>query len=330
MTRFEPSKDVLSGKTADVYFARSIEVLKKERVNPVATMEIFASRAGVLCGIEESKVLLSEVLPPDKSEAWALEEGQSIEKKEVVLRITAPYLSYGLYETALCGIMAQASGWASAAAECVAAAGETPVVSFGVRHVHPNVAGILDYAAIIGGCLGCSSTVGAELAGVNPSGTMPHAFIIVLGDTVQAAIAFNEHMPPEIPRIVLVDTFKDEAEESLRVAASLVGKLASVRLDTPFERGGVSPDLVKEVRARLDRASFDKVGIFVSGGLTPERIKHFSEAGAPIVGFGIGSYISSAAPLDFTADLHEINGRAVAKRGRIPGITKNPRLKKII
>ena len=61
MTRFEPSKDVLNGKTADVYFARSIEVLKKERVNPIATMEIFASRAGVLCGIEESKVLLSEV-----------------------------------------------------------------------------------------------------------------------------------------------------------------------------------------------------------------------------------------------------------------------------
>ena len=329
MAEFTPSEDVLSGKTADVYFARCLEILKKERQNPLATMEIFASRGGVLCGIEEAKALLDKVLPPDEGEVWALEEGQRLEKKEVVLRITAPYSSYGLYETALCGMLSQASGWATAAAECVAAADQTPVVSFGARHVHPNVVGILDYAAITGGCLGCSSTVGAELARVNPSGTMPHAFIITIGDTVQAAMSFNKHASPEIPRVVLVDTFKDEAEESLRVAAALGNKLASVRLDTPFERGGVSPDLVKEIRARLDRAGFNKVGIFVSGGLTPQRILSFKEADAPIVGYGIGSYISGAAPLDFTADIHEINGLAIAKRGRIPGITDNPRLKRI-
>ncbi|MBG7617693.1 MAG: nicotinate phosphoribosyltransferase, partial [Chloroflexi bacterium] len=73
----------------------------------------------------------------------------------------------------------------------------------------------------------------------------------------------------------------------------------------------------------------NKVGIFVSGGLTPQRILSFKEADAPIVGYGIGSYISGAAPLDFTADIHEINGMAIAKRGRIPGITDNPRLKRI-
>jgi nicotinate phosphoribosyltransferase len=38
-----------------------------------------------------------------------------------------------------------------------------------------------------------------------------------------------------------------------------------VRLDTPSERGGVTPDLVKEVRARLDQAGFSYVKIFVSG-----------------------------------------------------------------
>jgi nicotinate phosphoribosyltransferase len=46
--------------------------------------------------------------------------------------------------------------------------------------------------------------------------------------------------------------------------------------------------------------------------------------------FGVGSYITGAKPLDITADLHEIAGKPIAKRGRIPGITPNPRLKRIL
>lgn len=160
MTKFEPSKEVLSGETADVYFQRTIDILKREKLNPVATMELFPCRAGVLCGIEEAKALLARVLPKDGSEVWALEEGEGMERKEVVLRITAPYQSYGLYETALCGMLSQASGWASAARECVEAAGGIPVISFGARHVHPAVAPVMDYAAVIGGAQSCSSILG--------------------------------------------------------------------------------------------------------------------------------------------------------------------------
>jgi len=47
-------------------------------------------------------------------------------------------------------------------------------------------------------------------------------------------------------------------------------------------------------------------------------------------GLGVGSYISSAQPNDFTADLKEVAGKPIAKRGRIPGITDNPRLKRLI
>jgi len=328
--KFEPSEAVLSGETADVYFARAIDILRTEQLNPVATMEVFSSRAGILCGIEEVKALLSSVLPEGSREVWALAEGEGMEQKEVVLRITAPYQSYGLYETAICGILAHSSGWATAARECADAARGIPITSFGARHVHPSVAGVMEYAAIIGGCTGCSSIVGARLAGMEPTGTMPHALIIVIGDTVKATIAFDKHMPPGVPRVSLVDTFKDEAEESLRVAQALGGRLKSVRLDTPGERGRVTPDLVKEVRARLDLAGFKKVGIFVSGGLDPERITHFLESGAPVDGFGVGSYISRARPIDFTADLHEVEGRPIAKRGRIPGITPNPRLKQVM
>ncbi|MHB1415874.1 MAG: nicotinate phosphoribosyltransferase, partial [Chloroflexota bacterium] len=289
----------------------------------------FSSRGGTLCGMKEVIRLLEQVLPAVR-EVWGLQEGDPMGAKEVVLRIGCPYQALAIYETAILGILAQESGWATAARECVAAAGDIPVISFGARHVHPLVAGRMDYAAMVGGCVGCSTPAGARLAGVKPTGTMPHALMLVIGDTAEGAVAFDRHMPPEVPRIVLVDTFKDEAEESLRVADTLGDRLQGVRLDTPAERGRVTPDLVKEVRARLDLAAHPNVQIVASGGIDPDRIKLFRESGAPVDIFAVGSHITASPPIDFTADIKQVEAIPIAKRGRIPGITANPRLQRLL
>ena len=328
--KFEISDSVLTGKTADIYFPRTVEILKKEGLNPIATMEVFPRRGGILCGIEEAKTLLEKVLPEENRELWALSEGEPFDTKEVVLRIKAPYQSYGAYETAYLGILAHCSSWATAARECVDAAQGIPVISFGARHVHPSVVGVMEYSAIVGGCTGCASTAGAELAGLKPIGTIPHALIIIIDSAARATIAFDKHMPPEVPRIALVDTFEDEVRESVAVAKAMQGKLQGVRLDTPSERGRVTADLVKEVRAWLDLEGFKQVKIVASGGLDPERIRYFLSEGAPVDIFAVGSYISDASPIDFSADLHEVEGKPIAKRGRMPGITPNPRLKRVI
>jgi len=327
---FEIPDSWLSGETADIYFPRTVEILKKEKINPVAIMEVFPRGPGILCGIEEVKTLLEKVLPEDSREVWALSEGESFDRKEVVLRIKAPYQSYGTYETTYLGILAHCSGWATAARECVDAAQGIPVISFGARHVHPSVVGVMEYSAIVGGCTGCASTSGAKLAGIQPTGTIPHALIIILGSTAEATLAFDKHMPPEVPRIALVDTFEDEVRESVTVAKAMQGRLQGVRLDTPSERGRVTADLVKEVRAWLDLEGFKEVKIVVSGGLNLERIRYFITEGAPVDIFAVGSYISDASPIDFTADLHEVEGKPIAKRGRMPGVTPNPRLKRVM
>ncbi|MFL5651293.1 MAG: nicotinate phosphoribosyltransferase, partial [Chloroflexota bacterium] len=259
----------------------------------------------------------------------ALDDGDAIATKEIALRITARYRAFGLYETALLGMLAQSTGWATAARECVDVATPDPVVSFGARHVHPDITDVLDYAAIVGGCVGASTPAGARLAGLNPTGTMPHSLVLIFGDTVRAAEAFDRDIPADVPRIVLVDTFKDEAEEALRVAHALGDRLYGIRLDTPSERGRVTAELVHEVRERLDQADFHHVRITVSGGLTPERIGYFKEAGAPVDSYAVGSYISGATPIDFTGDIKEIDGEPIAKRGRIPGLTDSPRLKPV-
>jgi len=71
------------------------------------------------------------------------------------------------------------------------------------------------------------------------------------------------------------------------------------------------------------------VKIVVSGGLNPERIAYFKEAGARVDSYAVGSYISGATPIDFTGDIKVIDGAPIAKRGRIPGLTDSPRLKPV-
>jgi len=320
------AEETLRGDNADIYFQRARDILQREGLDPVVTMEIFPGRDGILCGMREALALLERVLPHD-AQVWMLDEGAPMHAKEVVLRIRARYSAFGLYETALLGILASQSGWATAARRIVDAAAPVPVISFGARHIHPNVSAQMEYAAIVGGCVTCATPLGARLAGKQPAGTMPHALILIFGDTVRAVEAFDRWMPPEVNRIALVDTFHDEAEEALRVARTFGERLWGVRLDTPPERGRVTPDLVKEIRARLDQAGFTRVKIFVSGGIDAERIELFKRAGAPVDGYGVGSAISAAPPIDFTGDIKEVDSKPIAKRGRIPGITENPRLK---
>ncbi|MBO8136599.1 MAG: nicotinate phosphoribosyltransferase [Desulfotomaculum sp.] len=319
------NEEIFRGYTTDIYFVKSMEIIKALGLEDTTVIaEIFASRPGIMCGTEEVKNLL-EGIPVEME---ALPEGEPFESKEVVMRIKGKYCDFGVYETALLGILASSSGWATASRECAEAAGENGFICFGSRHVHPAVSPVMERAAMVGGATGASNIMAAKFAGLEPTGTVPHAVFLVVGDTVKVAKAYYENMPPGSPVIILVDTFKDEAEESLRVAEALGDCLNGVRLDTPSERGGVTPQLVKEVRARLDRAGHRHVKIFISGGLNPERIKLLKEAGADA--FGVGSYISGARAIDMTMDLKEVNGEPIAKRGRIPGITENKRLKKFL
>lgn len=318
-------EEIEKGLTTDIYLVRAQEILRYLRLeNTIVTAEIFPRGGGIFAGTEEVYNLLKD----KKIKLWALEEGVRFQFKDTVMRIEGPYCEFGVFETVILGILASSSAWATAARECKDAASDKKVLCFGSRHIHPAVAPVMERAAIIGGVDGASCILGAKLSGKKPQGTIPHTVIIISGDTIKAAQAFNICMPKDVPRIILIDTFKDEAEESIRVACALGRDLLGVRLDTPSERGGVTPDLVKEVRIRLDQAGFPMVKIFVSGGLTPEKINLLSKE--KVDAFGVGSYISDASPIDMTLDIKEVEGKPIAKRGRIPGRIENSKLKRII
>ena len=60
--RTKPSWEILSGDSADVYFARAERIMEREGLDPVVTMEVFARQDAVLCGIDEAKNLIGHVL----------------------------------------------------------------------------------------------------------------------------------------------------------------------------------------------------------------------------------------------------------------------------
>ena len=320
-------EEILAGWTTDVYFIKTRDVLRKSGLlNAQVVAEVFTRKEGVFAGVEEVLRLFRTL--PDVPQVETLSEGASFGPKEVLMRITGTYGSFGIYETVLAGMLASSTGWATAARECVLAAEGRDVLCFGARHVHPAIAPVMERAAKIAGCSGMSCILAAKLCGEEPQGTVPHAAVLLMGDTVKLAKVYDETIPANEPRIVLVDTFKDEAEETMRVANCLGDKLAGIRLDTPGERGGVTPDLVREIRWRLDKAGFDKVKVIATGGLTPERIKVLNEAGASV--YGVGSYISHGTSRDMTMDIKMIDGKPIAKRGRLPGIIPNPRLERVL
>ncbi|OJV64483.1 MAG: nicotinate phosphoribosyltransferase [Clostridiales bacterium 38-18] len=317
-------EEIINGHTTDVYFLRTLDILGElDLAESEVVAEIFPRKAGMLAGVNE----VINLLKGRNLEIWAVDEGERFEPKDTVMRIKGKYKDFAIFETTLLGMMASASGWATASSIIKEACGDKFFLCFGARHVHPAVAPVMERAAIVGGAGGVSCILAAKLGGIEPSGTVPHSAMLVAGDTVKVAETYNKLAAPDHNRIVLVDTFKDEVEEAIRVAKALDGKLSGIRLDTPSERGGVTPGLVKEMRAKLDLEGFNYVKIFVSGGLTPEKIKTLIEAGADA--FGVGSYISAASPIDMTMDLKVVNGKSVAKRGRIPGLVENSKLKKV-
>lgn len=311
-------KDIKAGKYTDVYFTRTLEILKAKRIDKWVKAEFIAKRFpedygwGVLAGIEEVAYLLKDL----KVNARTMREGTIFRAYEPVMEIEGMYTDFGLYETSILGLLCQASGVATKAARCKKAADGRSVISFGARRIHPAIAPMVERSAFIGGCDGVSVVKDAELIEEEPSGTMPHALILIMGDTVEATKAFDEVISPKVKRVSLIDTFNDEKIEAIRVAEALGKRLFGIRLDTPSSRRGDLIKIIEEIRWELNLRGFGHVQIYVSGGLDEKRILALN----PVVdAYGVGTSITNARVIDFAMDIIEIEGKPLAKRGKMSG-----------
>ena len=328
-------EDIASGSTSDIYFFRTKKILREEGLDrAVVCAELTASALppgcpwAVLGGLRDSLKLL-EGLPVD---VYSMPEGTVFFKadcygiREPLMYVIGPYGEFAEYETPLLGFLAVGSGIATKAARIKKLAGEKLVLSFGARRTHPAIAPFNSYYAYVGGCDAVSCVKGAELLGIKPTGTMPHSLMIIFqafkGDYTEAWLAFDKHVEPEVPRIVLADTFEDEVSESLRAVEKLGDRLWGLRFDTPGSRRGDFPAIIREVKWKLEAAGYDRVKIVVSGGIDEDEIAELAEAGADA--FGVGAAIANARIVDVAMDIVAVKkeGRwmPIAKRGKFSGI----------
>lgn len=309
-------EDIKAGKTTDVYFIRTRKILEAKGIHKKVLADVTTTSLphgwGVLAGVEEVADLF-EGMPVN---IYAMPEGTIFHPYEPVLQIEGYYKEFGIYETALLGMLSQASGITTAALRAKIAAKFKPVYSFGIRHMHPAIAPMIDRAAFIGGCDGVSGVLGAEMMGEKPVGTMPHALILVVGDQVKAWKYYDEVMEEGVPRTALVDTLCDEKFEALMAAEALGERLNAIRLDTPSSRRGNFRRIVEEVRWELDLRGYEHVKIFLSGGLDEESLRELADVADA---FGVGGSIASAKPVDFSLDIVEVEGRPITKRGKLSG-----------
>ncbi len=325
---FEVRPSVITGDTADVYLHRTQRILRNEGLNPRVTMEFSSSRAAVLCGAMEVKAVLSKVTSEGNREVWAVEEGTEVEEGEVCLQVKAPYSSFGLYETAICGILAHSTAWATAATEVVRAAENVPVICVGAHSVHPSVAPVMDYAAVVGGCASGSTVLGTRLANTQPIATVSGALVQLMGDAVKAIEAFDRAVAPDVPRVAYVDPRKDVVAQSVELAKAMNDRLSAVRLARVPGGVSVQADIVREVRKRLDAVGAKKVMIVLSGRMSPERVRTLLDEGAPVDTFHDTGYIAAARPVQFWANIRSISERPIPQETEPP--PPNPRLLRIL
>lgn len=310
--------EIRAGRTTDVYFKRTVEIIEAagldRNVRAEFSVKGFPSSYpwAVFAGLEEVFALLEGI----DLDVRGVPEGTIIRPYEPVMEISGSYLSFAVLETAILGLLCQSSGVATKAARVRVLAGETLLASFGARRMHPCVAPVIERAAFIGGCDGVSVVKSAELLGEDPTGTTPHALMLLVGDTVESMLLFDRIIEPGTNRIALIDTFEDEKFEAIRVAEALGDRLYGVRLDTPGSRRGDFGKIIEEVRWELDLRGFQHVRIVVSGGLDEADVQRLQ----PIVdGFGVGTSIANARTIDFAMDIVEIEGKPVSKRGKMSG-----------
>ena len=342
---------------ADMYFNRTTEILEKDMNNSVVTMQIFPRRDGMLCGVDFVKKAFSEEFQTSvqqgkscnngKITIKSLHDGDFVKENETVITIEGKYADFSQIETGVLGILARASSIATNVNKICEIAKWKDIILMSARFDYFGNQIIDGYAAYIGGCRKFATMANCRLpnlyfqVNLEPVGTMPHALIAAYeGNTVKAALAFDNYIDKNVSRIVLVDFENDCVKTSLEVAKALGNKLYGVRLDTSkgmvdesirrhFKDGelglsekylidnfsGVCPLLVENVRKALDKEGFGHVKIYVSGGFNYEKVKYFVENNVPFDGIGIGSSIYNNR-IDFTADIVMVNGKPCAKVGR--------------
>lgn len=220
----------------------------------------------------------------------AIAEGTPLFPQEPLLEIEGPIAEVQLLESLVMNYVHLESVLASKAVRVRLAAGDRPVVDFGMRRTHGVDAahrGVRAYR--LAGLAGTSNVLAGLDFNMPVKGTMAHSFVQACDSEMDAFRTYARLYPGTT---LLVDTY-----DTLAAVREIIGWLkedaeadiGGIRLDS----GDLAGDAV-ECRRMLDNAGLNHVKIMASGGLDEYKISEIVSSDVPIDGFGVGTAIASS------------------------------------
>lgn len=215
-------------------------------------------------------------------------EGTVVFPHEPLLRITGPIVQCQILETALLCVMNFQTLIATKASRIAGAAGDDPVLEFGLRRAQ-GLDGALSasWAAHVGGCSATSNVLAGKIFGIPVKGTHAHSWIMSFDEELEAFQRYAEAMPNNC--VFLVDTYDtiEGVKQAIKVGEWLRDnghKMVGIRLDS-----GDLAQLSIDARALLDAAGFDEAAIVASNDLDERLVCELKSRGGRVNVWGIGT-----------------------------------------
>ncbi len=350
----------------DIYFSDSTDALEAEGMNPRVKKKVFARPEGEakVAGLEEAASVVDRMT---EDVGIYVNTKDTFEAKDPLMILEGPVQQLLEPETLNLGVVShhltEANGlehpdpqeYSEAVGEITDIFGEIGVgfADFGARHYHPAQQPELARAAMENGAVNYSTRAGAATKGKEPTGTMPHAFVLPFAHeygmenaTVEAAKAMDRYTERTTP--VLIDTANREATDLLEVCEymedehgegfELIARMdtcgenyAETAREVDLEDGyitgkGMTVDAVAGLAEELEESGYrENVTLAVSSGMgNPEKARQFADAYRDFEDdndyamfdlVGAGSF-NDSENMHATSDIYEIEGEPVAKVGR--------------
>lgn len=246
-----------------------------------------------LTGNDGRPLLDSDFLAVLRELRWTLDidampEGTIAFPYEPVVRVTGGLMQCQLLETMLLTHINFQSLIATKASRVCYAAGQDPVIEFGLRRAQGPDGGLsAARATCIGGCEGTANVLAGKRWGIPVRGTHAHSWVMAFDSEAQAFEAYARVLPNNC--IFLVDTYN--TLEGVRHAAEVGKQLRSrghrmigIRLDS-----GDLAYLSIQARRILDDAGLPEARILASNDLDEHLILSLKQQGAKIDLWGVGT-----------------------------------------
>lgn len=250
---------------------------------------------------------------------YSVREGEVVFPQEPIITVKAPIMQAQLIEPALLNIICHQTLIATKTSRIVYAAGDKPVIEFGLRRAQGPDAGIYGArASVIGGCKGTSNVLSGQMFDIPLKGTLAHSFVMSFDSEIEAFRAFAKAYPDGC--LLLVDTY--DSIKGLENAITVFKELRAsgheplgIRLDS-----GDLAYLSKVARKMLDDAGFPKAVVLASCDLDEKLVVSLKAQNAKIDTYCVGTKLITSEDMPSLGGVYKL--AAIEENGAL-----SPRMK---